>query len=190
MSRWSPAARVMALAAAAFVLLYVVLVLTTPGQRLDASLWRWRDVVPPGLRTGWSEAVRHVVPVIAIAVLVGERLVTRRPGRLLRELVMVAVVAGLAHVLRDALPRPYLGNIDIPINTYPSTHVALATAPLVALAMTSGRRSRVTRGCAVAVALTAAGNTVAFAHRPSDVAGGVLLAVVGITAISKIGQRR
>lgn len=165
--------------ALASVLLYLVAVRTVAGQRADATLFGEFQDVPFGTL---AAVPRDGVPVVLSGAAVACGLVAvrrRRWSSLALSVVVVAgsVVASLA--ARARLTRPYLGITGYLQNTYPSNHVAVTAALAVAvLVLWPSARTRGWATAAVLVLLAAAClyNVVGFAHRPADVAGGLLLA--------------
>ncbi|MFF2451681.1 hypothetical protein [Isoptericola sp. NPDC058082] len=185
------AARAAALAAG-FVLLY--------GAGVVAPWGQWVDAVAFSVLTG-AGAMLHPVAAVAREVLVlglgvvvaalAVRAVRDRRWRALAACLALAAAAVLALVLRGAvLPRPvHEVALGYPYNTFPSTHVAATAALAIALVVLWPGRARaghvVVREVAVAAVLVACVvNVVAFAHRPVDVLGSLLLVGAAASAAS------
>lgn len=172
--------------AVAFVVLYVLAVLTPDGQQIDArslGQFLWGGVIVESV----FPALRVVIPaVLALtAVVIGGIALVRR------QWVDVAVTAGCALLLivasgpvrDDILVRPYLGDFAYLANSFPSRHIVVG----LSLGMVSVRlwpwrsRDRIARSVIIAlVALLAEVSVVTFAHRVSDVIGAALF--VGVLA--------
>lgn len=186
--------RVAALGAATLVCCYLLFVCTGAGQRLDNRVWSWTGgVFDRPTQTDLLFVVRRVLPPVGGAVLLLHSIV-RRSWRLMA--VGVAVWAGttvLAFALREVLPRPLLGdNGGKPINSFPSTHVALAATPLIAVLVIDAVRRELAVLYGLVVAAILLGNTLLMVHRFSDGLGSVALAVTtsalacGMTAHSSL----
>ncbi|MEU8257147.1 phosphatase PAP2 family protein [Micromonospora inaquosa] len=173
----------------ALTLTAAVFVRTYPGQWLDGVL------LPPAQRGGGYEQQTVLVgpakTVLAtfgsptlIAALLGVVLLV---GVLRRRLVAGVVGVGMvvcavlvASAVKEQLPRPDLGiESSTTHNSFPSGHVAAATALLLAFMLVLPRLAR--RWLAVpgaaGVSVIAAATMIAGWHRFSDVLGGVLLGV-------------
>jgi membrane-associated phospholipid phosphatase len=172
--------------AAALVVLYVLFVHTHAGQRIDEAALHGRL---------GSQRARHAADDLLTTISVGSLavvLVLLAAQALMRRRVALAVVA-LAVVLgavtttevlkHVVLSRPELVSSPIPRNTFPSGHTTTAFAVGIAAALAAPPRWRrlvaagaFVYGTAIGVATIAAGW-----HRPSDVAG-ALLVVTGWAA--------
>ena len=172
--------------ALALVLAYVVFVRTHAGQRVDEAALSGRLA---SLRA--REAADQLLTTISVGslalalVLLAGQAVLRR--RLALAVVAVAVVVGSLGVTEAlkhlVLPRPELVATELDHNSFPSGHTTIAFAVGVAAALVAPPRWRravaaaaLVYGTAIGVATIAAGW-----HRPSDVAG-ALLVVTGWTA--------
>lgn len=161
------------------LMVYVVAVLTLPGQWLDDEVFGLAQRLGVGPLNEWLPFLaRRVLPVLLAGAVIGAgawSLWSAQPRRCLMALVIVVGSVAPTHLLRRVLPRPEHG-YAYPFNTLPSTHVALVVALVVAMAVLIAHRpvwlDRVLAGCVV---LACVGNVVGHAHRPSDVLASVLL---------------
>jgi membrane-associated phospholipid phosphatase len=170
-----------------FGVVYLVFVQTYHGQRVDDAALTGRAIAQRG-----TTAAGHLLAtisvgslILAIVLLVAQALVRRRPDLSLvaAAVICISVIAAelFKHVL---LPRPelYVGPLAHP--SYPSGHTAVAFSVGVAATLCVPVRMRrrtaliaVLYGSAIGVAALAAGW-----HRPSDVAGSLLL----VTAVASL----
>ncbi|MBD7979406.1 phosphatase PAP2 family protein [Oerskovia merdavium] len=163
-----------------FVTLYWWAVRTSPGQRQDILLFAdaqsMNQVFAPLaglLRPGLPVAVGLV------ALVLGALSARRRRWRLLAAATVVVLVSAvLSEVLKeDVLERPYLGDLGYTVNSFPSGHVTVATALVVATLLLwpppLPRSAPWVAGGVVLVACVA--SVVGHAHRPSDALASVLL---------------
>ncbi len=172
------------------VVVYLVGVCTPFGQQLDNELWAAGQRLPAGFARTVSDFVRTALPVVAGIVLLVHVLVHRRPRTALVAVVAWVLAVGAAYALREVLPRPYLGEHGgFPINSFPSTHVALAATPLVAVLLDRTADRSTTAICVVLIGTAAAGNTLLLVHRASDTVGSVLVAVLVVSALQHFGAR-
>ncbi len=172
----------------AFVLLYVVAVRTTTGQRLDAGSFAGvvvlHDAAWPffaALRTELPLVLAGAALVLAVlAVLAGAW------RRLAAAVIVPAVSAAGAQLLKQhLLARPGLGDHGYPENSYPSGHAAVVAALCIGIVLLwpgGAGRAMVAVGTGVAL-LGAAANVVTYAHRPSDVLGSLLLVAAVTVAV-------
>ncbi|MFI2103215.1 hypothetical protein ACH436_07990 [Isoptericola sp. NPDC019693] len=180
--------------AAGFVVLYLAGVVAPWGQ--------WVDAVAFSVLTGAGAVLRPVAGVAREALVLGlgvvvaalaVRAVRDRRWPALGACLGLAAAAVLALVLRGAvLPRPvHEVVLGYPYNTFPSTHVAATAALAVALVVLWPGRGAVGRVVVREVALAAVVvacvvNVVAFAHRPFDVLGSLLLVGAAAAAASAV----
>jgi len=168
--------------ATVFLLLYAGAVLTGTGQALDAislgvsgAMGISHDLVlsVSGLRTGLTFALLTLAALASVHVL-GQR---RWPRVVRAGLLLVGTGIG-SEVLKDAFPRPYLGDFAYPDNSYPSVHAALSIAAVVAIVWLAPRwlRSWLVVVLGVVAMFVGAASWLSLAHRGSDVLGGALLA--------------
>ena len=170
------------------MLLYLVFVRTHAGQRVDEAALSGRLA---------SFHARHAADqllttisvgslALVLVLLTGQALLRRR---IAQAVVAVAVVLGavaLTEVLKHVvLPRPELVPTAIPSNSFPSGHTTTAFAVGIAAALAAPPRWRravavgaLLYGTATGVATIAAGW-----HRPSDVAGALLVATGWAAAV-------
>jgi membrane-associated phospholipid phosphatase len=181
----------------AFWAVYVVFVHTYHGQRVDDEALAGRAIASSG-----TDAAAHLLNtisvgsiVLAIALLVAQAWVRGRPDlSLVAAAVIVASVLSAELCKHVILTRPTLAAGPIPVPSYPSGHTAVAFSVGVAATLCVPARMRrrtaliaVAYGSAIGVATLAAGW-----HRPSDVAGGLLLVIsfaAVIAAIARIDER-
>ncbi|MBD2758949.1 hypothetical protein IEE94_05450 [Yimella sp. cx-573] len=171
---------------------YVVFVCTGVGQRLDNRIWSWTGgTFDRGTQPDLVSVVRRVVPVLGGVILLGHS-VFRRSWRLLVVGLAVWIVAtGIAYLLREVLPRPLLGNNGgKPVNSFPSTHVALAATPFIAVLVLDAVRRELMAVYALVVLGVVLGNTLLMVHRFSDGLGSVALAVAVTTTSCLIAGRK
>ncbi|WP_407316578.1 phosphatase PAP2 family protein [Isoptericola halotolerans] len=160
--------------------LYVGAVRTDAGQERDIVLFAEAQGANAVLE-GPASLLRGALPpvlVVVCAVLAVAAVVARRWRSLVAGTVIVAAATLGSRWLQTALDRPYLGEHGYTDNTFPSGHVAVTTALVVAVILlwpTSSRRAPLIVA-PVVVAVTCLASVVGHAHRPSDVVGAVLLA--------------
>lgn len=163
-----------------FVLVYLVNVCTEPGQRQDVVVFARFQALPLGEHAG---LIRDGVPILlgAAALVLGGQAVARRAVRPVVAQVLVAVLAAVgSELLKAALPRPFHGVHAYVYNTFPSSHMATTAALACAVVALWGTGRWRREGAFVVVLLTLVAsvyNVTGFAHRPSDVVGGVLVAL-------------
>jgi len=185
---------VAALSVLGVVVLYLVFVRTSQGQRVDQSALD---------HLGWSTATREsistVLDIITFGVLalvltgcVVLALGRRRWALAVGALALVAVSNVTTQLLKhQILTRPDLGNSSL--NSFPSGHTTAAASLAMAALLVVPPRLRwlVAIVGAVSVAVTGVGTVVAGWHRPSDVVAALLVtlavgsAVVGLLAIGR-----
>ncbi|MGN6190267.1 MAG: phosphatase PAP2 family protein [Conexibacter sp.] len=172
--------------ALALVATYLVFVRTHAGQRIDEAALSGR-LASAHARDAADQLLTTISVgslALVLLLLVGQALLRRRVAQ---AVVAVAVVLGavaMSEVLKHlVLPRPELVPTAIPHNSFPSGHTTTAFAVGIAAALAAPPRWRravaagaLLYGTAIGMATIAAGW-----HRPSDVAG-ALLVVTGWTA--------
>ncbi|MET0692555.1 MAG: phosphatase PAP2 family protein [Propionibacteriaceae bacterium] len=186
------ALRSAAWSAVGFVVVYALAVRTAAGQHLDESAMNWLAGALGSHR--WAELLLHLVSETSVLLLAGALVAAAalfRGGRVaLCTAVTVGSVVVAAQVLKWTLIRPSLLTEAI-ANSFPSGHVAAVAGLGAALVVALPSRLR---GLAVGallplVGLTGLATVVLAWHRPSDVAGSVLLAVtVASLAIALSGR--
>jgi membrane-associated phospholipid phosphatase len=183
-----------ACAAVGLALVYLVFVGTGAGQRLDALAM---DRISAGSGAdGWAQWVLGQVSATRLLALsLGLGLVTAvLRGRAVAVIgvATTGLVVVLAELLKLGLDRPQLlaGASD---NSFPSGHVAvvagLAAALVVAVPGGTARRV-VLAGLTPLVGLAGLATVVLQWHRPSDVAGSVLLALAVGGLAARLADRR
>ncbi|GAB3392837.1 hypothetical protein GCM10027568_20880 [Humibacter soli] len=132
---------------------------------------------------------RLVVPVLIVLVAIAfgiVALVARRWADALRASAIVVGSFLLAEALKLTLPGPTMGAAGQAGNTFPSGHVAVAVSGVIALAVLLPWRPwrwPVVALATVATVGVAWTSTLSFAHRPSDVIGGALVAGIMASAV-------
>ena len=182
----------------AFALLAAVALWTRNGQRLDAATLGAFDVLRAdallrayGVRDWLTGAL-----LVAAAVAGVEALVRRAWRAVAASVLIVGLVLAASFVFKAGwLQRADLGDLAYAYNTFPSGHSAAALAAVVAVVWLKPRwLSRpVLVGLAIVCAAVAVASLLSFAHRLSDVLGGVLLAgalAFAITAVLAPWPRR
>jgi PAP2 superfamily len=173
--------------AVALVALYVLLLRTTSGQRLDQNTLDRRALATRPARYAVHDLLTTIsvgMLVLVLGVLIGQAIVRRR---LPLALVAGAIVGGAAlctELLKHVLFRPYLFPGEPLGNTFPSGHTTVAFSVGIAATLLAPPRLRnavaggaVVYGTAVGIAVVAAAW-----HRPSDVVGAFLV-VTGWSAV-------
>jgi membrane-associated phospholipid phosphatase len=174
-----PLAALVLACASALIVGYLVFVRTHAGQRLDEAALDGRLASEHAREA--ASAVLTTISIgslaLALVLLVGQALVRRR---IALAVVTVAVVLGsvlLTEVLKHLLVRPDLVFSPLDHNSFPSGHTTTAFAVGIAAALAAPPRWRraaaagaLLYGTAIGIATIAAGW-----HRPSDVAGAMLV---------------
>jgi membrane-associated phospholipid phosphatase len=178
---------VLALACAlALVVAYAFFVRTHAGQRIDEAALSGR-LASLHARHAADQLLTTISVgslALALVLLVGQALLRRRVALAVVAVAVVLGAMGLTELLkRLVLPRPELVPTAIEHNSFPSGHTTIAFAVGIAAALAAPPRWRravaagaLVYGTAIGVATVAAGW-----HRPSDVAG-ALLVVTGWAA--------
>ena len=172
--------------AAGLAVLYLVFVRTHPGQRVDEAVLAGR-LAAPRARAAANDLLTTISAgsvALVLALLAGQALVRRRVALAVVALAVILGAVATTEVLKHMLlTRPDLVRSPIPQNSFPSGHTTTAFAVGVAAALAAPARWRravaagaFVYGTAIGVATIAAGW-----HRPSDVAG-ALLVVTGWSA--------
>lgn len=176
---------------------YGVAVWTDAGQRLDSQLMGIGfGPLTLGLPLEVLQVLRKGSLYLFAAVIAGEAVLALRRGlwgTVLRCGTLVALASGLATWLRRLLPRPDLGDPTYPFNTWPSGHVAATTSLfMVALILAPMRSpsSPFSTGASLLIAVAAGSSVATLAHRPSDVAGSILVVTALTVALFSIAPRR
>lgn len=171
-------------AAVVLVLAYLWFVYTPWGQRLDNRIWGWTTGFDRAAQDDIGWFVRRPLIALSAAVTVVFVLWRRRLDVFLTLLVSWPVTVAVAFALREALPRPYLGNHGgFPTNSFPSTHVVLAATPLIVIAIAQHCRGVLAALCGLGVVLAMFGNLMLLVHRASDTIGSVALTVAVVSSV-------
>ena len=132
---------------------------------------------------------RLVVPVLILLVAAAfgiVALVERRWTDAVRAAVIVVGSVLVAEALKLTLPGPTIGTSGQADNTFPSGHVAVAVSGVIAMGVLLPWRAwrwPVVGLATVATVVVAWTSTLSFAHRPSDVIGGALVAGIVASAV-------
>lgn len=171
---------------------YVAMVRFPVGQRIDFSAYEGRKWIDLAFRQDVTLVVRFATPVVVIGAAVAAVLVAARRRGLVAAVAAAAglpVTVFLASGLKGLLPRHELlpGSWISADNTFPSGHVAsVAVTMLVAVSVSPPRsRPAVSIVAVAAVSLQILGIAGSGWHRPSDIVGGLGLAVV-VAALASI----
>lgn len=200
-SRGRAIATLAAASGASVIGLYLVFVRTPIGQRWDDRALLGGQLASLDSRQALTAAL-HGIRISTIVLMIALLLVIGLVRRRLVTAVSMAVAFGFsilsAEVLKRVLPRRDLapelnayvdnGNID----TYPSGHATIAMGFALALIVVSSPRYR-TAAAAFGMAWAAAVPVAALAagwHRPSDVMGGMALALMWLAGSTAIAVRR
>ncbi len=181
-------------AGAVVVLLYMLLVLTPQGQRIDDDLLeviRADDLTRHELTSALHLInVSTIVVFIAVVLLIAWLRQRSKIGLVATGGFVAAIV--LAETLKAILPRPvYQVELDeevgkAGIDTFPSGHSTIIAAGVIALLWAWGVRSRLAWGIGAVVVLVVAGSTVVAGwHRISDAIGGIALAIAVMAAAAR-----
>ncbi len=179
--RAGAAAAVSLVAAISLWLAYRTMVGTPLGQHIDDAVLRRASRTPASATAQLTDALGRVslaslvLAVIAITAVAAMR---RRVDLAVAALVLVAGANMTTQALKRGLDRPDLGWGTL--NSFPSGHVTVVASVAVAALMVSPLwlRGLLVLPAVAAVGLTAVATVVAGWHRPSDVVGAVLVAVV------------
>jgi membrane-associated phospholipid phosphatase len=161
------------------VAVYAYFVRTAAGQRLDARLAPDHGLYAADRLLAAYD--RNVV-IAEFLVLSAVFLLAAHRRHLLRGLLSAAMplaVVGAVNIAKFVLPRPAFGAVASSHNSFPSGHVALAAATVIALCLVVPLAVRVFVGAvgAIAVAMVLVATIAAGWHRFSDGLGAVLIAI-------------
>ncbi len=168
-----------------FVATYLVMVRLHVGQRADFSAFEGRKATSLWARRGAAAILQVVAPAVVVMITAGAafRALRDRGTRAMCTAIAVPpVVALLAASLKQVLPRAELLPEwwVSPTNSYPSGHVAALTAAVL-VAVTSSRprwRGAISFAGAILLVIGVVGIGASGWHRPSDLVGGLALAVI------------
>ena len=164
------------------------LIAATPLQRLDEELFRLVNDLGPGPEALWTLLDPHTRNYVALVALGGTVALLSRPPRVMLVLAQTLASALLAWGLLEALyavydrPRPeeVVAASEISLNghswarleSFPSGHLAITTALVLALAFAFPRLRRALWAYVLAVAFT---RVLFGAHFPLDVLAGIVI---------------
>lgn len=176
------------LAGVVVLVAYVVFMRTFPGQRLDDLAFEGRKATYLSARRAATFLVRHLtVPAVMVGVACILVQAARRSTWRAGAVAIAAVAASIlgARLLKALLPRPELSELANATydNTFPSGHSAAIMATVLAVLSVGGdgfRRAMMPLGVVGVVGYSAAMVGSGW-HRPSDVGGGLMLAVVVVS---------
>ncbi|MFN7151425.1 MAG: phosphatase PAP2 family protein, partial [Microthrixaceae bacterium] len=175
----------------------VVFMRTFPGQRLDDLAFEGRKATYLSARRASAFLVRHLTIPAVLAGVAGILVLATRRGVWRAGLVAVASIAATvlgARLLKLLLPRPELSELANAThdNTFPSGHSAAIMATALALLSVGGdafRRTMLPLAVVGVVGYSAAMVGSGW-HRPSDVGGGLMLAVAVVSVATGLMDRR
>jgi membrane-associated phospholipid phosphatase len=176
-----------------FWAVYIVFVHTYEGQRIDDEALTGRAIAERGTAAAGDllDTISVGALVLAVAVLVAQALVRRRPDLSLVAAAIIGASVLSAELFKDVLlTRPQLVLGPLPGQSYPSGHTAVAFSVGVAATLCVPVRLRrrtaliaVAYASAIGIATVAAGW-----HRPSDAAGSLLLVTAIAAAIAALAD--
>lgn len=176
-------------------IVYLVAVWVRIGQELDYLGFEGRKSVDYGSRRGLTTSVELGTPLLlGIGALVIAGLGRRRGGRASAAvLISVAAAPIAASLLKVTLGRPDTLRFRWATlsNTFPSGHAAVTIAMAMGIITMVDRsaRARTTVAMVVIVAIHTVGVLGSGWHRPSDVAGGLLLGAAFASAVIPVAIR-
>jgi len=196
--RRSPVVRLLLLGLGAVLVgtgAYLLSIRTGGGQRLDDLAFEGRKATDLSFRRAVAACLR-ATPVVVLLAALALLVTARRRDRWRAGLVAVAgIVASLvvARGLKLVLTRPALVELAYagPDNTFPSGHVAVTVATVLAwLSLVApARRDAASVLGAVVIAAYAVAMLVTGWHRASDVVGGAAVAVAVLTTCTAAAWR-
>lgn len=172
--------------AALTAICYVVFVRTSPGKILDDRLLqatlRMAADTGAGTFTAWPLAISAAtLLLITIALVIGLGAAQQRWLDVAAAIALLLTATLLAQVLKSRLVRPHsLPVLDDAGNSFPSGHVSLAAASMLALAIVAPPLLRpvILLVGWLWIGAVSAATVVAGWHRPSDTLGAIALAVM------------
>ncbi len=175
-------------AGAVIVVAYVVFMRTFPGQRLDDLAFEGRKATYLSARRAANSLVRYLtIPAVLVGAVWTVVLAARRRVWRAGVVAVASIPASVlgARLLKLVLPRPQLSELANATydNTFPSGHSAAIMAAVLAVLSVGGdgfRRAMMPLAV-VGVVGYAAAMVASGWHRPSDVGGGFMLAVVVVS---------
>ncbi|GAA1919638.1 hypothetical protein GCM10009775_10310 [Microbacterium aoyamense] len=177
--------------AAAFVALYTAAVLTPQGQFWDAqSLGTFGEFRTEDWLAVYEARDWLPFALLGLGAIAGiEGIIRRRWVAVVASSALVGLTALAGYTFKGGvLPRPYLGEFAYTYQTFPSGHVAMSLAAVVAMVWFAPRwlHPIVLFVLGAVIVLVAVASLLSFAHRASDVVAGGLLAGAIAFAISAI----
>lgn len=161
-------------AGAGVLALYVAVVRTYWGQRLDEHAFSGREVIDGRPSEGADDLLSLISEgtlVLAVVALVLLAVIQRRPGMALLAFVVVAGSLLVTEVLKlEVLTRPALVPSAVLDNSYPSGHTTIGIGVGLALLLVAPPRLRLPAAIGAAALAAAVGIATVAAgwHRPSD----------------------
>lgn len=181
------------LAAGTVLVLYVAVVRTYWGQRLDEHAFAGRAAVE-GKASAPADDLLSLIStgtlILAVVVLAVLALVQRRPAMAVLAFVVVAGSLAVTEVLKlEILTRPPLVSSAVLDNSYPSGHTTIGIAVGLAMLLIAPPRLRLPAAIGAAALAAAVGIATVAAgwHRPSDAVAAYFVALAvaaGATALS------
>ncbi len=182
-----------ALAAAAFVVIYLVAVQTEIGQRADQAAFAGGNQAPARAQGAAGEMLRVVsVGGLAISILFlgAVAALRRRPGLILVPAAVIGLTMISVEILKDViLTRPtLLADPLFVVNTYPSGHTAVAISIGLSAVLVAPARWRPLVAAAAAAFAAGFGIFVVTAgwHFPSDALGAYALALAVASGVMAV----
>ncbi|ARC58010.1 hypothetical protein AS850_13075 [Frondihabitans sp. 762G35] len=151
---------------------YLLAVLTKPGQEIEDSILRSVDGGTL-LKSGRAlDAISMPAILVVVAVVVVIAFIRRRPGAAVQAGALIVGAIATTQVIKAVAPRPELTTLTLS-NSFPSGHVTIAIAGVLALSTAFGRHLRpLVMVLGTVFAALVAEQTVAYGwHRVSDVCG-------------------
>lgn len=151
---------------------------------MDNWLWSLFTGFDRSIQAEISAFVRRPMVLVCAVIAFGYAAAVRRLDALVVTVLAWPITVAVVYGLQEVLPRPYLGNHGgFPVNSFPSTHVALAATPLIAVLVLHHRRDLLSRLCVTGIAVSMFGNLMLLVHRPSDTIGSVALGAAVVAAL-------
>lgn len=163
---------------------YTAAVLTKQGQMIEDSILRSVDGETL-LKSGRAlDAITIPAVLAAVGVVVVIAFVRRRPGAALQGAALIVGAIATAQVVKAIAPRPELTSLTLS-NSFPSGHVTIAVAGVLALGTAFGRHLRpLIMIVGTLFAAWVAEQTVAFGwHRVSDVVGACAVSMLWLAIV-------
>ncbi|MGI8882594.1 MAG: phosphatase PAP2 family protein [Jatrophihabitans sp.] len=167
------------------IMCYVVFVRTTSGKVIDddilQSTLRMAADTGAGTFTSWPLAIpASTLLLVAVVLVIGFGAAQQRWLDVSAALAILACATLLAHLLKSLLVRPQLlPGVDDAGNSFPSGHVSLAAASMLALAIVvpAVLRPTVLLLGWVWIGAVSVATVIAGWHRPSDAVGAIAVAL-------------